>query len=146
MKRSADSLIPPLGVAIHDTPDLLMATTAFMQAAGQLDHVGDFNADERHDWLKEEINEYIRAVVNKDEAEMVDGLLDIIVIAWGTLLQRYGYEWARLLANEVARSNMDKVGPGMTRREDGKVQKPADWKPPRIAEVLASFYSVNSEE
>lgn len=139
----ASNLIPPVGHNIHAQPDLLMATTAFMQKAGQLDRIGDFNADERHSWLKEEINEYMKARSEGDEVEMVDGLLDIIVIAWGTLLQRYGYEWARMLANEVARSNLDKVGPGMIVREDGKVQKPEDWRGPNIMGVLAAFRAAN---
>lgn len=137
---------PPMSAITRPTHDLLTATFAFMQRAGQLEKIGDFNHLERHEWLKEEWNEYVTAVVKRDEVEMIDGLLDIIVIAWGTLLQRYGDQWTTLFANEVARSNLDKVGPGMTRRPDGKVQKPADWRGPDIAGVLAAFKSVNVTE
>lgn len=143
VKKAVGELVNPDGIDLYSTPDLLMATAAFMQQAGQLKYVGDFNDVERHDWLTEEIEEYDLAWMHENEVEMVDGLLDIIVIAWGTLLQRYGVEWTRALANEVARSNLDKVGPGMTIREDGKVQKPADWRPPDIAGVLAAFRAAN---
>lgn len=145
VKIKAEDLNLPLEAEfLHRSPDLLLGTTAFMQAAGQLDEIGDFNEKERHEWLKEEWNEYVKAIVKGDEVEMVDGLLDIMVVAWGTLLQRYGYEWTRALAHEVTRSNLDKVGPGMTRRADGKVQKPEDWQGPDIAGVLTRFYAANA--
>lgn len=124
--------------------DLLTATQNFMWQADQLDYVGDFNASERDAWLREEYKEYLKALADGNEAEMVDGLLDIIVIAWGTILQRYGPGWAEILANEVARSNLEKIEGGVIRREDGKIQKPEGWEPPRIKEILEEFHRLQN--
>lgn len=144
MKIKAEDLKgPPLEMLPPAYSDLLISTTMFMIRAGQLNEVGDFNDEARHRWLEEEWQEYVIARAGEDEIEIIDGLLDIIVIAWGTLVQRYGEEWARVFAHEVSRSNLDKVGPGMTMRPDGKVQKPDDWVGPRIKEALAAFRSAN---
>lgn len=144
LKGPAFDVLAPLSDEDNGVvPDLLMATTIFMIRAGQLSEVGDFNEQERHAWLEEEWQEYVIARAGEDEALMIDGLLDIIVIAWGTLIQRYGEQWARVFANEVARSNLDKVGSNMTKRPDGKVQKPDGWVAPRIEEVLAAFRKAN---
>ncbi|MFG1794158.1 hypothetical protein [Nocardia sp. NPDC049149] len=93
--------------------------------------------------MSEEWNEYFTAFTEGDEAGQVDGLLDIIVVAWGTLLQRYGPHTTELLAAEVARSNFDKLIGGVRRDSTGRVLKPIGWTPPRIAEILSVL---NAEE
>lgn len=93
----------------------------------------------RKDLLREEVKEYFDAEDGNDLIEVVDGLLDIIVIAWGTLLSYVGEDRARLAAHEVARSNLSKVdgslGP-IVRRTDGKVLKPEGWTGPDILGAL----------
>ena len=70
--------------------------------------------------------------------EVVDGLLDVIVIAWGTLLAYVGPDAAKAAAAEVVRSNLDKViGVNLPIfREDGKIMKPPGWVAPNIAGAL----------
>lgn len=103
--------------------------------------------------LAEEFKEYLdgeAATVEDGETilwddqnlpEVVDGLLDIIVIAWGSLLAYVGEDKAIAAANEVVRSNLSKVdgtlGP-IVRREDGKLMKPEGWTGPNIEGVLFS--------
>lgn len=128
--------------------NILDATEEFMRQAGQLhqpliDIVDDTfpHDDLRHLRLKlmvEEWSEYIHAEHDNDLIETVDGLLDIIVIAWGTLLAYVGPERAKAAAGEVARSNLDKVNrPGLPIfREDGKILKPEGWQPPDITGAL----------
>ncbi|AEK07531.1 hypothetical protein SEND513_87 [Mycobacterium phage Send513] len=93
----------------------------------------------RKDLLREEVKEYFDAEDGNDLIEIVDGLLDIIVIAWGTLLSYVGEDRARLAAHEVARSNLSKVdgslGP-IVRRTDGKILKPEGWTGPDILGAL----------
>lgn len=93
----------------------------------------------RRELLREEYKEYRDGEVANDIVEIVDGLLDTIVIAWGTLLAYVGEGKARAAAAQVARSNLSKVdgslGP-IVRREDGKLLKPEGWTPPDIAGVL----------
>lgn len=126
-------------------PNLLDGTTEFMRLAGQLDEsyfaddVNDPSRKLRWDMLFEEFKEYRDAESGSDPVETLDGLLDIIVIAWGTALKYYGEDVAKAGAAEVVRSNLSKVdgslGP-IVRRQDGKILKPARWTPPNIAGVL----------
>lgn len=89
-----------------------------------------------------EVGEYLDAELNNDIVEIVDGLLDIMVIAWGTLLTYVGPEVASLCAYEVARSNLDKIvedGNGnatVIKRPDGKILKPKGWVGPEIEGIL----------
>lgn len=90
----------------------------------------------RRDLLAEEYAEYTTAENNDDLIEVVDALLDIIVIAWGTLIAYVGEDKAKAAAAEVTRSNLDKVTGQIRRREDGKILKPEGWEPPNIRKVL----------
>lgn len=121
--------------------NLLDSTTAFMRLGGQLeqhgfpDDFGDELRELRRKLLSEEIREYFDGEYADDLVEVVDGLLDVVVVAWGTLLAYLGVDRAQRAAAEVARSNLSKVngslGP-IVRREDGKLLKPAGWTPPDI--------------
>ena len=85
--------------------------------------------------LEEEVNEYFDAEEKADLVEIADALADIIYIACGTAVS-YGIPLDDVFA-EVHRSNMAKLVDGkVIRREDGKIQKPADWTPPDIRGVL----------
>lgn len=144
--------------------NLLSGTSIFMTLAGQTDippaalewdgHDGTWDGhddcpDEGCDHLKmrslrtklleEEYTEYQDKGENvNDLVETVDGLLDIVVIAWGSLIAYIGSDAAEDCAREVTRSNLAKViGEGLPIfREDGKVIKPEGWTGPDIAGVL----------
>ncbi|MHA0288302.1 hypothetical protein ACXYX3_17855 [Mycobacterium sp. C3-094] len=127
-----------------DTPNLLDATETFMELAKQLETVGfpepgSALRELRQKLLREEFDEYRVGEARSDLLEVVDGLLDVIVIAWGSLLAYVGPDKAKAAAAEVARSNLAKViGEGLPLfREDGKVIKPEGWQPPDIAGAIA---------
>ncbi len=68
---------------------------------------------------------------------MFDALLDIIVVCIGAGLSA-GFPMQKGW-DEVIRSNMDKVDPEtgyVRRRSDGKILKPENWTPPRLAQML----------
>lgn len=67
------------------------------------------------------------------EAEVIDGLCDVIYVAAGCAVEM-GIDLEPFYA-EVQRSNMAKVGGPI--REDGKRLKPEGWTPPDIAGILA---------
>jgi len=124
-------------------PNLLDGTEEFMSRARQLDEAPDFTAHDlrvlRCNLLAEEYEEYLEAEDYNDLVEVVDGLLDVIVIAWGTLLAYIGPEKAKAAAAEVVRSNLSKVdgslGP-VQFRDDGKVIKPEGFTKPDIKKAL----------
>lgn len=93
----------------------------------------------RRELLREEYREYRDGEIVSDIIEITDGLLDIIVVAWGTLLAYVGEDRALAAAAEVARSNLSKVdgtlGP-IVRRDDGKLLKPEGWTSPDIKGAL----------
>ena len=123
-------------------PNLLDGTEAFMRASEQeIAEVAAFpdtgTRALRRDLLDEETCEYFRAEHRDDLTEVVDGLLDVIVIAWGTLLAYVGPEAAKRAADEVTRSNLSKIVDGeVLRRDDNKILKPEGWQPPNIAGAL----------
>lgn len=134
---------------IRSEVNLLDDTEKFMKYGKQLDNASfdDEIRVLRIRLLEEEFEEYINAEDRDDLVEVIDGLLDIIVIAWGTLLSYVGPKAAKAAAMEVARSNLEKViGEGLPLfREDGKIIKPEGWRPPQIADVLTEF-DVNGSE
>lgn len=128
-----------------DLPNLLDGTTEFMRCARQLDDLPEFGDQNsalrvlRRTLLIEEFTEWQEGEYDDDLVKTVDGLLDVIVIAWGSLLAYVGQGKAEAAAAEVVRSNLAKViGPGLPHfREDGKVIKPPGWTPPDIAGAIA---------
>lgn len=151
--RAADEAFARIAEILSGTPlnimtNILDATEIFMASAGQLEAF-DFPANPNHplrqlrarmliDPQQGEVMEYTYAENVSDPVEVADGLLDIIVVAYGTLLAYFGPEVTKRMAIEVARSNLDKVvGEGLPiKREDGKVLKPEGWVAPRIKEIL----------
>lgn len=136
-------------------PGLLEGVEIFMTKAGQLtgpDHEPQYDKDPysefvnfRHSLFLEESREYEGAMFTaKDATEKLDAIIDMIYILWGTALAEYGPKAAHAAADEVTRSNLDKViGEGLPIfRADGKVLKPEGWTPPDIQGVLerTGFY------
>jgi predicted HAD superfamily Cof-like phosphohydrolase len=132
----------------HESTNLLDGTAEFMRHAKQPEdqwktwlsdpQMADLRTL-RTDLLCEEHLEYLDAEYDGDLVEIVDGLLDVIVIAWGTLITYIGEDRAKAAAAEVVRSNLDKViGEGLPIfRADGKVLKPEGWTAPDIAGAIA---------
>ena len=69
-----------------------------------------------------------------DLVEIVDGALDSKVIATGTLISCGVADVSLQEACDL--NNLDKFGPGHTIREDGKLIKPPDHRPPDILALL----------
>ncbi|QNJ55396.1 MazG-like nucleotide pyrophosphohydrolase [Gordonia phage LittleFella] len=125
--------------------DLLGGVHQFMEIGGQLapEKSGE-NTDQilRIELLKEETMEYLKGIRDRNLVEEVDGLVDILVIAAGSLISRVGLRAARTCLNEVLYSNLSKFEedengvPRAILREDGKILKGKDYWAPQIAEVL----------
>lgn len=124
--------------------DVFKDQEMFMWASGQT--VDEPNAEQFKMYAKligEEVNEFWDAVERKDDVEIFDALLDIIVVAIGAGVSA-GYPM-QLGWDEVVLSNMRKVDSRtgkVHRREDGKILKPEGWKPPNLLKVMernASF-------
>ncbi len=89
--------------------------------------------DRRVDLLKEEVKEYVDASEAGSAVEIVDGLIDTIYIALGTL-SCMGLD-AEPFWKEIHRTNMAKLD-GHFDPVRGKWVKPEGWMPPRIFELL----------
>lgn len=122
--------------------DILTGTEAFMRASGQDIATTPAFPDSdtrtlRRSLLCEELGEYITAEARDDLTEVVDALLDIIVVATGSLLAYVGVDATNACAAEVVRSNLSKIVDGkVLRRDDQKILKPVGWRAPDIAGVL----------
>jgi len=88
--------------------------------------------DFRIKFLKEELDETTKAVQDKDPEEIVDGLIDLCVVAIGTL-DAFGID-AHKAWDEVLKANMSKeVGVKESRPNPlglPDLVKPDDWKAP----------------
>lgn len=86
----------------------------------------------RIDFLREELEETESALVDMDSEEIVDGLIDLCVVAIGTL-DAFGIDPYKAW-DEVLKANMNKeVGVKETRPNPlglPDLIKPADWKAP----------------
>ena len=124
--------------------DVFKDQEMFMRACGQEVDAPNMEQFKMYaNLIGEEVNEFWDAVDKKDDVEIFDALLDIIVVAVGAGVSagfpmQFGWD-------EVVLSNMRKVDPktGMVqRRADGKILKPEGWKPPNLLKVMernASF-------
>lgn len=117
---------------------------AFGQRIGSVPELPD--SEERSLRIKlliEEVAEYSEAENEHDLVEVADALADIIYIALGTAVS-YGIPLDNVF-EEVHRSNMAKLVDGKPlKREDGKVIKPAGWKPPDVEGVLKKSHEENT--
>lgn len=88
----------------------------------------------RFSLLQEEFTELQTARENRDAEEVVDALVDIVVIALGTL-ELAGVDSTRAW-NEVHRANMSKIkGAKPGRESDGwDLYKPLNWRAPSHAD------------
>lgn len=110
----------------------------FMSACGQeLPDSPSLPADEvralRRSLLAEEVEEYAEAEDDDDLAGIADAIGDIVYIAVGTAAA-YGIDMEPIW-NEIQRSNMDKIDKStgkVSRRADGKILKPSNWRGPDI--------------
>jgi len=118
--------------------DIFNDQRKFMRACGQT--TDEFAESQYHmycDLIQEETQELQQAISAKDQIEQLDALIDILVVTAGAL-HSFGVD-ADGAWKEVMRSNFAKVDPRtgkVTRREDGKVLKPAGWEPPRLKTFL----------
>ena len=114
--------------------DVFSDQRKFMQACGQTTDILNKDQFELYsNLIREEVKELQVARDEDNEVEILDALIDILVVTVGALHSR-GVD-ANGAWKEVMRSNFDKVDPRtgrVTKREDGKVLKPANWEPPRL--------------
>ena len=115
--------------------DIFSDQKKFMRACGQTtDQLNEAQFKLYVDLINEEVNELVEAIEDADRVEQLDALIDILVVTAGAL-HSLGVNpegaW-----KEVMRSNFDKVDPitgRVKKRDDGKVLKPENWEPPRLA-------------
>lgn len=77
--------------------------------------------------------EHLTGPVEPNIVEAIDGLCDVLVVAYGTA-EAIGIDLEPFF-DEVHRTNMAKANGPI--RADGKLLKPPGWTPPDIAGVLA---------
>ena len=84
-------------------------------------------AENRANWMKEEIQEFLDADTTVDQA---DAMIDLMYFALGTMVEM-GVN-PEPLFDIVQEANMAKLWPdGQVRyRSDGKIMKPDNWTPP----------------
>ena len=93
----------------------------------------------RIDLIEEELEELKDACFNKDMVEVADALTDLLYVVYGA-----GHAFGIDLDDsfrEVHVSNMSKLGEDgkPIYREDGKVMKGPNFKPPALQEVLDKY-------
>ena len=114
--------------------DIFSDQRKFMRACAQT--TDSYNEDQFRMYcnlVQEEVQELHTALAAGDEVEQLDALIDIMVVTAGAI-HSLGVD-AEGAWKEVMRSNFAKVDPRtgrVTRREDGKVLKPAGWEPPQL--------------
>jgi predicted HAD superfamily Cof-like phosphohydrolase len=90
------------------------------------------------------VDDCVASIFNKvDRKHLHESLMEVAEACWAAGSDCIAVD-LRPFFREVHRTNMHKVKHGIM-REDGKILKPTDWKPPRIATMLQRVRSsVNS--
>lgn len=94
----------------------------------------------RHRLIAEENTEYVTgAKIRQDVPNIGNELIDVLYVAIGALLEHgFSPDLIEKMFDEVHRANMDKIKGG-TIREDGKIIKPKDHRPPQIGELIKQY-------
>ena len=92
----------------------------------------------RYHLMKEENEEYLEAVKNKDLVEIADALGDMMYILCGTIIEHGLQDKIEAVFDEIQRSNMSKLGEDgkPIYREDGKVMKGPNYFKPDFSKIL----------
>jgi len=92
----------------------------------------------RYNLMKEENEEYLEAVQNKDIFEIADALGDMLYILCGTIIEHGLQHKIEEVFDEIQRSNMSKLDANgqPTYREDGKVMKGPNYSKPDFTKIL----------
>lgn len=95
----------------------------------------------RHKLMVEEADEYLDAVKQDDVIGIADALGDQLYILCGTILKHGMQDLIEDVFDEIHRSNMSKLGPDgePILREDGKILKGPNYRPPNIGGVIMPF-------
>lgn len=83
--------------------------------------------------IREELQELNAAIEDEDKVEKLDALIDIVVVSIGAI-HSMGAN-AQGAWDEVMSTNFAKIDPTtgkVKKREDGKVLKPDNWRPPNL--------------
>jgi predicted HAD superfamily Cof-like phosphohydrolase len=88
--------------------------------------------------MKEENEEYLDAVTNKDLVEVADALGDMLYILCGTIISHGLQDKIEAVFDEIQKSNMSKldIDSRPIYREDGKVMKGPNYFKPDIESIL----------
>jgi predicted HAD superfamily Cof-like phosphohydrolase len=92
----------------------------------------------RYNLMKEENEEYLEAVQNKDIVEIADALGDMLYILCGTIIEHGLQHKIEEVFDEIQRSNMSKLDANgqPIYREDGKVMKGPNYAKPDFTKIL----------
>ena len=92
----------------------------------------------RYNLMKEENEEYLKAVEENDIVEIADALGDMLYILCGTIIEHGLQDKIEAIFDEIQLSNMSKLGPdGLPLyREDGKVIKGPNYFKPNFEAIL----------
>lgn len=92
----------------------------------------------RFNLMKEENEEYLEAVQNKDLVEIADALGDMMYILCGTIIEHGLQERIEAIFDEIQSSNMSKLDENgqPIYREDGKVMKGPNYFKPDFSKLL----------
>lgn len=95
----------------------------------------DFNL--KYNLLKEELDEYNKACINKDMAEVSDAIVDMAYVVFGIVVQHGLTNVFDDMFEEVHKSNMSKLENGkVLRRSDGKILKGSEFFKPNLKQFL----------
>ena len=92
----------------------------------------------RYDLMKEENEEYLDAVKDKNVVEVADALGDMLYILCGTIIEHGMASLIEKVFDEIHESNMSKLGENgkPIYREDGKVMKGPNYFKPDISKII----------
>jgi predicted HAD superfamily Cof-like phosphohydrolase len=102
-------------------------------------NLGEIKNRLRYDLMKEENQEYLKAVENNDLIEIADALGDMLYILCGTIIEHGLQDKIEAIFDEIQNSNMSKLGIDgePIYRQDGKVLKGPNYFKPDFSKIIS---------
>lgn len=95
---------------LYVVDDLYFDTYSFNNIAGNLEDVDQSSLDSQMEFIKEEVNEFIKGHNEKNLVETCDGIVDTLVTVFGYMQKLesiYGIDWGDIM-EAVALNNLSK--------------------------------------
>lgn len=126
-----------IGMQLEELGETILAVMQGAVTLAEAKPLGDLGCLLKNAGLKFKAGEHYGAVLRANRKELLDGTLDVLVVAAGCLVYQTR-EFAGAI-EAVLMANDKKLEGGVHHDENGKILKPAGWKAPDLTPFVDHY-------